>query len=161
MGESKHFNIALALDTNGVLEIGFDIIGADIVVTSLAIEREECVTSSVTDQAPFLAYKDLCDDVHKAFPDLALLVDSIESVLATMIAEDLKKDDNDGNLLDPDSYTNCIHVPTLDECIMPEVLIQLNCIAPKILLQLPDFKSSSTIGISIHDLFFGQCDDAS
>ena len=111
----KDFSIALALDMNGVLEIGFDINGADIVVTSLAIEREECVISSVTDQAPFLAYKDLCNDVRKASPDLAFLVDSIESVLATTIAEDLKKADNDGNLLDPDSYANCIHVPTLDE----------------------------------------------
>ena len=101
----------MALDTNEVLEIGFGINGADIVVTSLAIKREECVTSSVTDQAPFLAYEDLCSDVCKAFPDLALLIDSIESVLATTIAEDLEKADNDGNLLDPDSYANCIHIP--------------------------------------------------
>ena len=159
-GESKDFSIALALETNGVSEIGFDINGADIVVTSLAIEREECVISSITDQAPFLAYEDLCNDVCIAFPDLAFLIDSIESVLATTIAEDLEKADNDGNLLDPDSYANCIHVPILDECIVPEVLIQLNFIAPKVLLQLPDFKSSSTTVILIHDLFFGQCDDA-
>ena len=61
------------------------------------------------------------------FPDLAFLIDSIESVLATTITEDLKKADNDGNLLNPDSYANCIHIPTLDEGIAPEVSIQLNC----------------------------------
>ena len=102
----------------------------------------------------------MCNDVSKAFPDLAFLIDSIESVLATTIAEDLEKADSDGNLHDPDSYANCILVPTLDECIAPEVLIQLDCIVPKVSLQLPDFKSSSTTGISIHDLLFGQCDDA-
>ena len=53
-GEWKDFSIALALDMNGVSEIGFNINGADIVVTSLAIEREECVISSITDQPPFL-----------------------------------------------------------------------------------------------------------
>ena len=42
----------------------------------------------------------------------------------------------------------------------PEVSIKLDCIAPKVLLQLHDFKTSSTTGISIHDLFFGQCGDA-
>ena len=93
-----------------------------------------------------LEYDDLCNDVREAFPGLASLVDSIESALATMIAEDLKKDDNDGNLLDLDSYAHCIHIPALDERITPEVSIQLNCIAPKVLLQ--------------HDLFFGQCGDA-
>ena len=72
--------------------------------------------------SPILEYEDLCNDVCKAFPGLASLIDSIESALATMIAEDLKKDDNDGSLLDLDSYANCIHIPTLDECIMPEVL---------------------------------------
>ena len=98
--------------------------------------------------------------MFEAFPGLASLVDSIESALATTIAEDLKKDDNDGNLLDLDSYANCIHIPTLDECIMPEVSIQLNYIVPKVLLQLHDFKTFSTTGISIHDLFFGLCGDA-
>ena len=126
----------------------------------LAIEREVCVISSITDQVPFLDYEDLCNDVHEAFPGLASLVDSIESELATMIAEDLKKDDNDGNLLDLDSCANCIHIPTQDECITHEVLIQLNCIVPKVSLQLHDFKTSSTTGISIHDLLFGQCGDA-
>ena len=77
-----------------------------------------------------------------------------------MIAEDLMKDDNDGNLLDRDSYANCIHIPPLDECIAPEILIQLNCIVSKVSLQLHDFKTSSTTGNSIHDLFFGQCGDA-
>ena len=72
-------------------------IGADCVVNSLvAIERETCVISSITDQVPFLEYKDLCNEVCEAFPDLASL------------AEDLKKDDNDGNLLDLDSDANCI-----------------------------------------------------
>ena len=78
-----------------------------------------------------------------------------------MIAEDLKKDDNDGNLLDLDIYANCIHVPTSDKCITPEVSIQLDCIVPaKVSLQLHDFKTSSTTGNSFHDLFFGQCGDA-
>ena len=102
----------------------------------------------------------MCNDVQEAFPDLASLIDSIESALATTIAEDLRKDENDGNLLDLDSYANCIHVPTLDECITPEVLIQLYCIVPKVSLQAHDFKTSSTTGISIHDLFFGHCGDA-
>ena len=115
--ESKDFSDALTLDTNGVSKIGLDIIGTDSVVTSLDIEREACVISSITDQVPFLEYEDLCNDVREAFPGLASLVDSIESALATMIAEDLKKADNDGNLLDLDSYANHIHVPTLDECI--------------------------------------------
>ena len=75
-----------------------------------------------------LDYEDLCNEVHEAFPGFASLVDSIESALATTIAEDLKKDDNDGNLLDLDSYTNCIHVPTSDKCIAPEISIQLSCI---------------------------------
>ena len=159
--ESKDLNsIALTLDTNRISKIGLDIIGTDNVVTSLAIEREACVISFITDEVPFLEYKDLCNDVWEAFPGLASLIDSIESALATMIAEDLKKDGNDGNLLDLDSYANHIHVPTLDECITPEVLIQLNCIVPKVLLQLHDSKTSSTTGISIHDLFFGQCGDA-
>ena len=109
----------------------------------------ECICDHESDQVPFLEYKDLCNDVRKAFPGLASLIDSIESALATMIAEDLKKDDSDGNLLDLDSCANCIHVPTLDECIMPKVSLQLH-----------DFKTSSTTGISIHDLFFGQCGDA-
>ena len=87
----------------------------------------------------------MCNDVHEAFPGLASLVDSIEIALATMIAEDLKKDDNDGNLLDLDNCANCIRIPTLDECIVPKVSLQLH-----------DFKTSSTTGISIHDLFFGQ-----
>ena len=43
---------------NRVSKIGLDIIGANCVVTSLAIEREACVISSVTDQVPFLDYKD-------------------------------------------------------------------------------------------------------
>ena len=153
--ESEDFSIALTLDTNRVSKIGLDIIGAGGMVNSLAIEREACVISSITDQVPFLEYEDLCNDVRKAFPDLASLVDSIESALAAMIAEDLRKDDNDGNLLDLDSYANCIHIPTLDECIMPEVLTQLDCIVPKVSLQLHDFKTSSITGISIHDLFFG------
>ena len=122
--ESKDFSIALTtLDMNGVSKLGLDIIGADCVVSSIDIEREACVISSITDQVPFLEYIDLCNDVREAFPGLASLVDSIESALATMIVEDLKKDDNDGNLLDLDSCTNCIHVPTLDEYIMPEALI--------------------------------------
>ena len=90
-GESPDFNIALTLDTNGVSEIGLDIIGADCVVTSLAIEREACVISSITDQVPFLECEGLCNDVHEAFPGLASLVDSIEGALATMIAENLRK----------------------------------------------------------------------
>ena len=102
----------------------------------------------------------MCKDVQKAFPGLASLVNSSEGASATTIAEDLTKDDNDGNLLDLDSYANCIHIPTLDECIVPEVLIQLNYIAPKVLLQLHDFKTFSTTGISIHDLLFGLCGDA-
>ena len=137
----------MTVGTNGVSENGLGIIGADNVVTSLAIEREAGVISSITDQVPFLEYKDLCNDVCEAFSGLASLVDSIESALTTTIAEDLKKDDNDGNLLDLDSYANCIHIPALDECIIPEVSIHLNCIAPKISLQ-------------VHDLFFGQCNDA-
>ena len=139
-------------------------IGADCVVNSLAIERETCVISSIMDQVqciPFLECKDLCTDIRKAFPGLASIIDSIESALATTIAEDLKEDNNDGNLLDLGSYANCIHIPTLDECIMPEeVLIQLDYIVPKVSLQLHDFKTFSTTGISIHDLFFGQCGDA-
>ena len=111
---------------NGVSKTGLDIIGVDCMVNSLAIEGEACVISSVTDQVPFLECKDLCNDIHKAFPDLASLINSIESALATTIAEDLKKDDNDGNLLDLDSYANCIHIPTSDECIMSEVPIQLD-----------------------------------
>ena len=158
--ESNDFSIALTLDTIRVSMIGLDIIGADNVVTSLTIEREACVVTSITDQVPFLGYEDLCNDVCKAFPGLASLIDSIESALATTIAEDLKKDDNDGNMLDLDSYANCIHVPTLDESITPGFSIQLNCIVPKVLLQLHDFKTSSTTGISIHDQLFGQCDDA-
>ena len=102
--ESKDFSNALTLDMNGVSKIGLDIIGTDSVVTSSDIEREACVISSITDQVPFLEYKDLCNDVCEAFPGLASLIDSIECALATMIAEDLKKDDNDGNLLDLDSY---------------------------------------------------------
>ena len=109
---------------------------------------------------PFLEYKDLCNDVRKAFPGLASLVDSIESALATTISEDLKKDDNDGNLLDLDSYTHRIHIPASDECITPVVSIQLDCIVPKVSLQLHDFKTFSATGISIHDLFFGKCGDA-
>ena len=124
--ESKDFSIALTLDTNGVLNIGLDIIGDDCVVNSLAIEREACVISSVTDHFPFMEYEDLCNDVRRAFPGLASLVDSIDSAFATTIAEDLKKDDNYGNLLDLDSYAKCIHVPTLDECIASEVSIQLD-----------------------------------
>ena len=104
--ESEDISIALTMD----------IIGADCVVNSLAIEREACVISSITDQVPFLEYKDLCNDVHKAFPDLASLINSIESAFTTTIAEDLKKDDNDGSLLDLDSYTNCIHIPTFFSC---------------------------------------------
>ena len=53
--ESEDFSIALTLDTNGVPKSGLDIIGADGMVTSLTIiEREACVTSSITDQVPFL-----------------------------------------------------------------------------------------------------------
>ena len=37
--ESKDFSIALTMDTNGVSKIGLDTIGADFVVTLLAIER--------------------------------------------------------------------------------------------------------------------------
>ena len=129
-------------------------------VNSLATERETCVISSITDQVPFLEYEDLCNDVCKAFPDLASLVDSIQSPRAPAIAEDLKENDNDGNLLDLGSYANCIHVPTSDECIAPEASIQLNYVAPKVSLQLYDFKTISPTGISIHDLFFGQCGDA-
>ena len=70
------------LDMIEVSKSGLDIIGADSMVTSLAIEREACVISSITDQVPFLEYKDLCNDVHKAFPGLASLIDSIESALA-------------------------------------------------------------------------------
>ena len=44
--ESEDFSIALTLDMNGVSKIGLDIIAADGVVTSLAIERETCVISS-------------------------------------------------------------------------------------------------------------------
>ena len=76
------------------------------------------------------------------------------------IAENLKKNDNDSNLLDLGRYAKCIHIPTLDESIAPEVLIQPDYIAPKVSLWLPDFKTFSTTGISIHDLFFGQCGDA-
>ena len=158
--ESEDFSIALTLDMNGVSKTGLDIIGADCMVNSLAIERETCVISSITDQVPFLEYEDLCNDVREAFPDLASLVNSIESALATMIADNLKEDDNDGNLLDLDSYANCIHIPTSDEHIAPEVSIQLNYIAPKVSLQLHAFKTFSTTGISIHDLFFGQSGDA-
>ena len=61
--ESADFSIALTLDTNGVSKSGLDIIGADAMVTSLAIEREACVISSITDQVPFLEYEDLCKDV--------------------------------------------------------------------------------------------------
>ena len=46
--ESKDFSIALTWDTNGALKIGLDIIGADGMVTSLAIERESCVISSIS-----------------------------------------------------------------------------------------------------------------
>ena len=158
--ESKDVSIALTLDTNGVSKISLDVIGADCVVNALAIERETCVTYSVTDQVPILEYKDLSKDVCKAFPGLASLVNSIESALATTIEEDHKKGDNDGNLLDLDSYAHCIHIPGSDECITPEVSNQLDCIMPKVLLQLHAFKTSSTTGISIHDLFFGHCDDA-
>ena len=157
--ESKDFSIALTLDTNRVKKIGLGILGADSVVTSLAMESKACVISSITDQVPLLEHEDLCNDVHEAFPGLASLIDSIENALATKIAEDLKKDDNDDNLLDLDSYTS-VHIPALDKCIAPDVLIQLNCIAPKVLFQLHDFKTPSTTGISIHDLFFGQCGDA-
>ena len=55
---------------------------------------------------------------------------------------------------------NCIHILTSDECIAPEVSIQFDCIVPKVSLQLHDFKISSSTGNSIHDLFYGQCDDA-
>ena len=91
----KSVSIALTLDMNGVLKIGLDIIGADCMVNSLRIERETCVISSITDQVPFLEYEDLCNDVCKAFPDLASLINSIESALATTLAEDLKKDDDE------------------------------------------------------------------
>ena len=43
--ESKDFSIALTLDMNKVSKIGLDIIGADGVVTSLAIGREKHVLS--------------------------------------------------------------------------------------------------------------------
>ena len=52
--ESKDFSIALILDTNGVLKISLDIIGAGGVATSLAIEREAYVIASITDQVPLL-----------------------------------------------------------------------------------------------------------
>ena len=52
--ESEDFSIALTLDMNRVSKTGLDIIGADCVVNSLAIEREACVISSVTDHFPFL-----------------------------------------------------------------------------------------------------------
>ena len=81
--ESENFSIALTLDVNEVSKIGLDIIGTDGVVTSVAIEREACVISSITDQVPFLEYKDLCNAVREAFPGVASLIDSIQSALAT------------------------------------------------------------------------------
>ena len=78
----KSVSIPLTLDMNGISKIGLDIIGADCMVNSLPIERETCVISSITDQVPFLEYEDLCNDVRKAFPDLASLINSIESALA-------------------------------------------------------------------------------
>ena len=66
-------------------------------------EIVESIRDHESDQVPFLEYKDICNDVHKAFPNHASLVDSIKSGLATRIAKDLRKDDNDDNLLDLDS----------------------------------------------------------
>ena len=57
--ESEDFSIALTLDMNRVSMLGLDIIGADCVVSSIAIEREACIISSITGQVPFLGYKDL------------------------------------------------------------------------------------------------------
>ena len=72
--ESEDFSIAMTLDTNVVSKSGLDIIGADGMVTSLTIEREACVISSITDQVPFLEYKDLCKDVTKHFQVLPHLL---------------------------------------------------------------------------------------
>ena len=110
----------------------------------------ECIRDHESDQVPFLEYEDLCNDVREAFPGLASLIDSIESALATMIAEDLKKDENDGNLLDLDSCTNCIHIPTF----------WMNALCLRSHFNFMTSRPLSTTGISIHDLFFGQCGDA-
>ena len=49
------------------------------------------IFSSIVDQVSSLEYENLCSNVHKAFPDLANLVDSIKSALATTIAEGLQE----------------------------------------------------------------------
>ena len=53
--------------------------------------REKHVISLPLQTIPFLEYEYLCKDVRKAFPGLPSLVNSIESALATTIAEDLRK----------------------------------------------------------------------
>ena len=153
-----------------VLMVALDAISVNYIVTTLAIEREAYVISSVTDQVPFVEYNELCNDIREAFPNLVDLVDSSESALVTMIAEDLKEDGIDGNLLPLEKCVNCLQVPTLEDCVMHDVLIQLdhivlevlpqpNCIMPEVLLLLCGFKTSTTTGDSIHYLFFGNCGD--
>ena len=135
-GQSKSLGFALTLDTSVVSTVALDAISADCVVTTLAIEREAYVISSITDQVPFVEYDELCNDIREAFPNLADLVDSIESALATMIAEDLKEDGIDGNLLALEKFVNCLQVPTLKDCVMPDILIQLDHIVLEVLTHL-------------------------
>ena len=63
--ESEDFGVSLTLDMNDVLttdyvipKIDLDIVDAACVVTSLAIEKEASILSSVVDQVLSLAYKE-------------------------------------------------------------------------------------------------------
>ena len=69
--ESEDFGVALTLDMNDIMttdyvipKIDLDIVDAVCVVTSLAIEKQANILSSIIDQVSSLAYKELHNVSH-------------------------------------------------------------------------------------------------